>query len=511
MSRVYRHLTLLALVLAIAALAAAPAFAEARRALIVGINDYREITPLQKAVGDAEALKVTLERLGFNVDLVLNADRREFNRAVSAFQTSLDPGDTALVHFSGHGVEIDGQNYLLPADIPKPQSGQQDFIKSEAMSLGDLMQRIASSGAGTRIFIIDACRDNPFAGSGGRGLSGTRGLARVDAPAGTFILYSAGYQQTALDRLNDADEEPTSVYTRVLTKKLAEPGKQLADLAREVRSEVETLAKSAGHVQRPAYYDELSGQFFFNPPGAEAPAPAPQAAVPQLPPPSQKPSVNEREAFAAAKEIGTDAAWDAFLTRFSEGFYADMARAAREKLARGTESDSIPPSVEPATPSPLGGEVFEADMELNTDRPGYDYRNFDLTTPDPRLCKAQCEAEAPCLSWTYVVPGVQAANVRCWLKKAVPRTLANGWRAEDPPPNTTFGWEQRAQGSRDCSPRFRPRPHTKCAGEAAIIHSKCDRICNGTACAGPRRCQVKRAVLTCRLASVNTWLPGGGR
>jgi uncharacterized caspase-like protein len=143
----------------------------------VGINDYREITPLQKAVGDAEALKVTLERLGFSVDLVLNADRREFNCAVSAFQTSLDPGDTALVHFSGHGVEIDGQNYLLAADIPKPQSGQQDFIKSEAMSLGDLMQRIASSGAGTRIFIIDACRDNPFAGSGGRGLGGTRGLA----------------------------------------------------------------------------------------------------------------------------------------------------------------------------------------------------------------------------------------------------------------------------------------------------------------------------------------------
>ncbi len=120
----------------------------------MGINDYREITPLQKAVGDAEALKVTLERLGFSVDLVLNADRREFNCAVSAFQTSLDPGDTALVHFSGHGVEIDGQNYLLAADIPKPQSGQQDFIKSEAMSLGDLMQRIASSGAGTRIFII---------------------------------------------------------------------------------------------------------------------------------------------------------------------------------------------------------------------------------------------------------------------------------------------------------------------------------------------------------------------
>ena len=181
MSRVYRHLTLLALVLAIAALAAAPAFAEARRALIVGINDYREITPLQKAVGDAEALKVTLERLGFSVDLVLNADRREFNCAVSAFQTSLDPGDTALVHFSGHGVEIDGQNYLLAADIPKPQSGQQDFIKSEAMSLGDLMQRIASSGAGTRIFLIDACRDNPFA-------SGAASAERAGLPVSMRLL-----------------------------------------------------------------------------------------------------------------------------------------------------------------------------------------------------------------------------------------------------------------------------------------------------------------------------------
>jgi hypothetical protein len=107
------------------------------------------------------------------------------------------------------------------------------------MRLGDLMQRMSLSGAGTRIFIVDACRDNPFARSGGRGLGGTRGLTRIDAPAGTFILYSAGHQQTALDRLNDADEEPTSVYARILTKKLAEPGKQLAELAREVRSEVE--------------------------------------------------------------------------------------------------------------------------------------------------------------------------------------------------------------------------------------------------------------------------------
>lgn len=261
MRPIFRSLALMTLVLAIAGAGTTPALAEGRRALIIGIDAYREITPLQKAVGDAEALKSTLEDLGFTVDLVLDADRRALNRAVSEFQSKLVSGDTALIHFSGHGVELDGQNYLLPADIPSPKSGQQDFIKAEAISLGDLMQRVASSGAATRIFIIDACRDNPFAQAGSRGVGGTRGLTRVEAPAGTFILYSSGYNQTALDRLNDADSEPTSVYTRVLTKKMTEPGKPLAELAREVRSDVEVLAKNAGHEQRPAYYDELSGQF----------------------------------------------------------------------------------------------------------------------------------------------------------------------------------------------------------------------------------------------------------
>ena len=426
MRRVGRSFALLALAVQLVAFAATAACAEARRALIVGINDYREITKLQKAVGDAEALKATLESLGFSVDLVLNADRRELNRAVSQFQSSLQPGDTALIHFSGHGVEIDGQNYLLPADIPKPQSGQQDFIKSEAVSLGDLMQRIAASGASTRIFIVDACRDNPFAESGGRGLGGTRGLTLVDPPAGSFVLYSAGYQQTALDRLSEDDREPTSVYTRVLTKRLLEPGVQLAVLAQEVRSDVEALAKTAGHVQRPAYYDELSGQFFFKQAAAEGAKPGPQVATPLPSPPPQQPSLNEGEAFDAAKDIGTDAAWEAFLKRFPQGFYADMAHAARDKLARASEPAPAPEPAPPAPLAPQGGGAAQEDMELNTNRPGFDYRNFDLTAADANLCRAQCEAEAPCLSWTYVAPGVQGAYARCWLKKAVPQQTANG-------------------------------------------------------------------------------------
>lgn len=109
----------------------------------MGINDYREITPLQKAVGDAEALKVTLERLGFNVDLVLNADRREFNCAVSAFQTSLDPGDTALVHFSGHGVEIDVKTtYSLPTFLNRNRASRTSSNRRQLPWRSDATDRL---------------------------------------------------------------------------------------------------------------------------------------------------------------------------------------------------------------------------------------------------------------------------------------------------------------------------------------------------------------------------------
>jgi uncharacterized caspase-like protein len=428
MRPIFGSLALMMLGLAVAGAGTTPVLAEGRHALIVGIDAYREITPLRKAVGDAEALKSTLEDLGFTVDLVLDADRRALNRAVSEFQSKLVPGDTALIHFSGHGVELDGQNYLLPADIPSPKSGQQDFIKAEAISLGDLVQRVASSGAATRIFIIDACRDNPFAQAGSRGVGGTRGLTRVEAPAGTFILYSAGYNQTALDRLSDADSEPTSVYTRVLTRKMTEPGKPLAELAREVRSDVEVLAKSAGHEQRPAYYDELSGQFFFKQAKGDESSPLPQATPAPSPLP-QPPSLSERDAFDAAKAVGTEAAWEAFLRRFPSGFYADMALAARDKLARATPpattAEPAPAAPAPVSPEPPSGAALDAGMELNTDRPGLDYRSFEVRA-DPRICRAQCEAEQPCLAWTYVAPGIQGTYARCWLKTAVPQVRPSG-------------------------------------------------------------------------------------
>ncbi len=355
----------------IAAVWPGAAFAAGRHALVIGVNDYQLVTPLKKAVGDAEAMRDTLSRLGFDVDLVLNPTRRQLNRAISDFQLKIQPGDVALVHFSGHGVEINGQNYLLPADIPKPRAGESDFLEAEALSLQDLVSRISSAGATTRIFIIDACRDNPFDPTGSRSLGGSRGLARVEAPKGTFILYSAGYHETALDGLNDNDPAPTSVYTRVLAAKLSEPGVPISAIAKEVRSNVEKLAKSVGHEQRPAYYDELSGDFFF----AGAAAPAKPGATPALTPAPVVASAGpgaDAEAFKAAQSIDTVGAWQIYLKRFPSGFYSEMARAALAKL----QTPAPEPQPEPA-PTARGVDMVGRIRDFIV----YDYIAGDISDP----------------------------------------------------------------------------------------------------------------------------------
>ncbi|NNF79602.1 MAG: hypothetical protein HKN05_16385 [Rhizobiales bacterium] len=247
--------------------------AERRLALLIGINDYDHLPRLEKAVGDVNAMERKLKSLDFDVTAVINPDRRTLNIALGRFAARLGPNDLAFLHFSGHGVEIDGDNFLLPRDIPKPVNGQRDTVKYEAIGLRRLISQFNSTGARARVFVIDACRDNPFEQSDVRSIGSARGLARVEAPAGNFIMYSAGYRQLALDKLGPEDTAETSVYTRVLLSKLDQPGLPLAKIAREVRSEVQTIAQGIGHVQRPAYYDELSSSLVLVPEGAKKIAP----------------------------------------------------------------------------------------------------------------------------------------------------------------------------------------------------------------------------------------------
>jgi len=323
------------------AIAASPVQA-ARLAMVIGIDHYDLVPPLQKAIGDATAMSSKLNELGFAVTTVIDPDRRQFNQAIETFRESLHAGDVAFVHFSGHGIEVDGRNLLLPRDIPLPISGDESYLATEAIDLSSLMDRIAESGAAVRIFVIDACRTNPFAQSDIRGLEGPGGLGPAAPSRGSFVLYSAGTSQVALDRLGPDDQNPTSVYTRVLLDKLDLKGASISEVARDVRTEVAALASTIGYDQSPAYYDGLTEDYVLTP-SAAANAPEASGSV-------------EAEAFDRARELGTAHALQAFLANYPNGVFADLARAAL--------SDLPPSPVLSAKDTPDAVEAFSVKQRL---------------------------------------------------------------------------------------------------------------------------------------------------
>ena len=330
----FHRIRLAIVALVLMPLMATLALAEKRLALVIGINDYKEIPKLEKAVGDAEAVAATLSGLGYQVTTALNMDRRNLNLALAKLYASIEPGDTVVVHYSGHGVQIENDNYLLPADVPAPTDGNAELLKSESLRLLTLIDTLGEKGAGARILIIDACRDNPFAAGGKRSIGGTRGLANVATAKGTFIMYSAGAGQAALDRLGEEDPVSTSVYTRVLLSRLANPQTKLRDLAASVRDDVEKMGKTVGHEQRPAYYDDLPADFALAPGGAaESPAQEVLYVPPKvIAPEPAAPALSEEQAYKLAESIGSVDAWNAFLSQHPNGAYAPYAKAAREKL-----------------------------------------------------------------------------------------------------------------------------------------------------------------------------------
>jgi hypothetical protein len=247
--------------LALVAMLVLPAGAGAKQlALVVGNDAYQEITPLGAGVNDARAMSEALKRAGFQVELVENGTQRQISRALAAVEGRIDPGDTVLFHYSGHGFEIDGQNWLLPVDVPAAREGEAGLVKDAAFNAADIVDRLRARGAGTVVAILDACRNNPFARPGTRSLGGSQGLARMDASNGVFIMFSAGSKQEALDKLSVNDPAGTSIFVRSFLPLVARTDLSLIDIAKETQAKVRDLARSVGHEQVPAYYDGIVGR-----------------------------------------------------------------------------------------------------------------------------------------------------------------------------------------------------------------------------------------------------------
>jgi TPR repeat protein len=319
-------------------------------AIVVGNNTYQEITPLTAGVNDARAMAGGLQRVGFKVELVENGTKREISRALSRVEGQIEPGDTVVFHFSGHGFEIDGQNWLLPVDVPAARVGEAGLVKDGSFNAADVVDRFRARGAGTVVAILDACRNNPFAQGGTRALSGSRGLASMDASGGVFIMFSAGQKQEALDRLSANDPAETSVFVRSFLPLLGRPDLSLIDIAKETQHKVRELARSVGHEQVPAYYDGIVGRVTLT--GAPVAAPAPQQVAAAAP---VQNLAAEQTFWRSIEDSNQPAMFEAYLAQVEKKVFAGTyTRSAEEKLTalRSRAPSSVPATPTPATPPP---------------------------------------------------------------------------------------------------------------------------------------------------------------
>src|SRR5882757_6228167 len=279
------------MLMAVSATLAAPAYAEKRVALVIGNNDYRNVSKLQKAVNDARTMGDTLKQLGFSVMVAENQTRQAFSQTLLQFDATIQPGDTAFFFFAGHGFEIAGQNFLLPTDVPAAREGQEELVRDASILADRIVERLQRRGTRTAILVFDACRNNPFERRGTRAVAGGGGLAPMtQLPEGVFSVFSAGPGQTELDRLSNNDDNPNSVFTRTFAKELTQPGLNLVQVAQRTRRLVSEMAETVSHKQIPGYFDQMVDDVFLNgmakgQPEAAKPA-EPPAKVAALPPAS---------------------------------------------------------------------------------------------------------------------------------------------------------------------------------------------------------------------------------
>lgn len=244
--------------------------AENRMALVIGNSAYKTVTALPNPANDAKAMAELLRSAGFDVLSEADLSRSGLRHAIREFaaQVALKGPDTvALVYYAGHGLQIEGENYLIPVDA---QIQREADVAIEAMRLADVMSALAETPSRTRIVILDACRNNPFSS-----ISKTtgRGLAIVDAPTGSIVSYATAPGMEALDGAGD-----NSPFTAALVAVAQEPNLPIEQALKRVRLQVHKTTEGR---QTPWESSSLTSDFaFFGSPAAKTASGAAIAAKP---------------------------------------------------------------------------------------------------------------------------------------------------------------------------------------------------------------------------------------
>ena len=278
--------------------AAAPASADGKRvALVVGNSAYRNVPELPNPANDAGAVAAALNRLGFSVTLIANASFEEMRRGLIALGREAAGADMAVMYFAGHGMEISGENWLIPIDAELKKDID---AENEAISLRSVMLHVSNTTS-LGLVVLDACRNNPFAAKMHRALAlraaTAGGLGRIEPVGNVLVAYAARDGTTALD--GDGRNSP---FTTALLHNIETPGIEVTFMFRNVRDDVMEATRNE---QQPFVYGSLSRRAIYlagDPPSADpastkqanaspAVAGAPSTTAPAPPPSAIDPAL----------------------------------------------------------------------------------------------------------------------------------------------------------------------------------------------------------------------------
>lgn len=373
-----------------------PGWSNARLALVIGNSDYR-VAPLPNPVNDAALMAATLRAVGFEVYEHKDLNRREMKRAFSDFGEELKEygsNTVGLIYYAGHGVQIGGENYLIPV-------GTQIFdeldVEIEGIRASSLLGTLRDADTAMNIVILDACRNNPFKV---RNRSGARGLAKMDAPTGTLLAYSTSPGDVAEDGSGN-----NSTYTAALARAIQKPGAKVEEVFKRVR--VNVMDRTQGR-QVPWESSSLVGDFVFV---EETPLEFSQAqqsttrlayqtegtyttVQPLQIPSSVLPQTNtvvEIEYWKSISGSQNISLFQSYLRTYPDGLFKDIAITRIEELSEEPEPEVVPEPVVTPEPEPV------AEPE---------------PAPEPTLTRAQREK----MAWDIVKDSDDVASLEFFLQ-----------------------------------------------------------------------------------------------
>jgi len=228
-----------------------------RKAVVIGMSDYGEGKSLNNTVNDADDMAAVLTQLGFEVTLMKNNDLQNLETNLTNWYATIEGNDMAVFYFAGHGMEVFGENYLIPIDA---ELNSQTDVKYKTLNVNQVLDNMDEKRVGMKLIILDACRDNPFKRSWSRG-SAEKGLAQMSAPKGTYIAFAASPGFTAQD--GATYNLKNGVFTYFLKQEILKTGMSIDEIFNNVTGDVSSLTNEQ---QTPFKNSSLTRTFYFIPP-----------------------------------------------------------------------------------------------------------------------------------------------------------------------------------------------------------------------------------------------------